>query len=707
MHVYTYTHTHIHTCACAPYTYRLCTISTSMVPFTVYNIQRSMGLWPKKDPGVFQGFQVWIRPGWVVMEITTVVVGLVFLWVVRFPFLLFPVSFCLWYLSMDLAPLYPNFERLPYHEMFEIRRRVSLVFGAAMILIGYLLEKSLGSHPDFGFWLYLFGLITFATAMICHLPRDDLFGSMFLLVNMGLVLIGSHLNRTTFYVFGTLGVIEYAMVLFNLRIKVSNSLLLWLLKALTAAALFSQAVRREGNFEVLGGLVCILAFNFNALTLLPSGEVYAVILLLTNLGLVAVTNLLTRPLYLWFFTLPSDMFPVSLICSLSVAMFHASLLIKYLPSRPYTVSGYIYSTYRIAASVVVSFAFVCLRQPHFAWIGGLGIPIVAYCFSQGLRWNSRRQADGYSSAALATANVFAFFVLLLGISFSLFLQSNLLYLICCVAMLMSTLSLLSNWKGFGCVLSVALILLSVPLQSKFMITIGAIYLFLYLSYLAFDVFKNSLLFPLALIFLGLGVIYAGVQYQQRELFIQELFNSWTPTSLQNLLGQNIDSFWEPLGRYDWYHILSKTTFELDNFLQMPVKWLLWSGAVTFALVHGSVPLVSYVCLAGIVMLIVVYGLLEVRNGLTEHLDESVIVSVCVCVCVVPIVWYACKCFQKHSKLLQYISQQYKEEMLVLHCVHLYMSEHINMSGYIYIPLLKTTTSICPGLSVASCVCVYT
>ena len=130
--------------------FRLCSISTALVPYTVYWIQRSLQVWPVDDPGVFQGFRLYVRPGWVVMEIATVVVGLIYLFMVQFPFLLAPISFCLWFLSMDIAPLMPQWTG---NNSFEVRRTVSIVFGLGLILAGRGMEWTLGSEPDFGFWL--------------------------------------------------------------------------------------------------------------------------------------------------------------------------------------------------------------------------------------------------------------------------------------------------------------------------------------------------------------------------------------------------------------------------------------------------------------------------------------------------------------------------------------------------------------------------
>lgn len=600
-----------------------------MVPFMVYNMHRALGLWPEREPGVFQGFRVYIHPSWVVMEISTIICGLGYLRFVHFPFLLFPVSFSLWFLSMDLAPLYPRKTGMNF---FEIRRRISVAFGMGMILLAYLMERRLGSEPDLSFWVYLFGLMTFTGALQCSFPHDDLHGSIFLLINMGLILIGSHLNRTTFHIFGSVEIIAYTIAYFGTKIKMSNSVLLWVLKALCAAALFSQALRRDGNFEVFCALVCVVVFNFNSIAFLTSGKLYAIFLLLTNLGFVASAAAFSRPLDLWLFTLPSTQLHISLICSLPITIFHAKILIKYLASGPTSFGSYAYLTYRVLASVAISFVLVFLRQPQFAWVGGLGIPAVALTLSPSLRRailghvnrsNSRRGQDEESVGKNITLILVTFVTLVFGIAFSIYLQSNILYLICCTFMLISVLSLMDRWKELGCLLAISLILLSVPLQSKFVITIGAIYMFFYLSYLAYDVFKNSLLFPLALIGIGIGLIYSGIMYQRHESALHSKFQGLVPVPIQVLMTQTISSLWEEGGKYDWYSCIASAKFSWSDFIQAPYKWVLWSGAMIFALVGGSPSLVSYMCAGGIVALVCTYILLEVRESHKEHLDDKV------------------------------------------------------------------------------------
>ena len=591
-----------------------------MVPFTVYLLQRLFKIWPKKDPGVFTGFNLWVRPGWVVMEIATVIVGMAFLVKVRFPFLLFPISFSMWYLSMDLAPLYPGFNRMSSERRLTVRTRVSIFMGFLMALLGYVAETAFGSQPDFGFWLYLFGTLTFWVAINFDYPSSDLYGSLFLLVNLGLILVGSHLDRTTFHVFGTLGIMEYLVTLSASVVKMFDSALLWLLKALVAAALLSQAIRRDGNIEIVSAVVCVLAFNFNYLQYAASHEFYAIVLLITNLGFVATAGMFDRPLDLWVFTLPDIQLLVGLVFSLTVLVFHAKVA-KHFASTPDNVTAHVYLAYRLLCSVSASFIFVFLRQPQFAWVGGMGIPLVTHCF---------RPSRG--SAHQLTLCLVSFAGNLFGVMFAIFLESNLLYLVCCLALLFAVMDMQQRSqqiKLLGCALSIFLVLLSVPLNSKFLITIGALYLIFYGTYLAYNTFKNSLVFPLFLILLGLGVIGSAVQYQRYEGAIQDAYQSLLPDALQVLFSRNVHSFWQESGPWDWAFQVSTSRFTAESFLSYPIKWLFWSGAVTYALTEGPAPYVAYTCVGSVVFLVAMVMWTELRLQLQKHLDKKVKVSIVV------------------------------------------------------------------------------
>lgn len=188
--------------------------------------------------------------------------GVIYLILVRFPFLMFPVSASLWYLSMDLPTAWIQHIELPSEDQAVLRSRISTAMGVILLLLGYATELICGSDPDVAFWLYFFGLLTFSIATFRLYRSSDVYGSVYLLTFVSLVLIGSRLGRVTFCVFGAAGVIEYTVALFMLKIRSSGSVGLWLLKGLAAAVLFATAIREKGTVEVYVGMACVLAFNF-------------------------------------------------------------------------------------------------------------------------------------------------------------------------------------------------------------------------------------------------------------------------------------------------------------------------------------------------------------------------------------------------------------------------------------------------------------
>ena len=57
----------------------------------------------------------------------------------------------------------------------------------------------------------------------------------------------------------------------------------------------------------------------------------------------------------------------------------------------------------------------------------------------------------------------------------------------------------------------------------------------YLGYLSWNVFKDSLLFPFALTFIGLGVIWMGIIWQCNENAIAQKLRGFLPQSLRDLV----------------------------------------------------------------------------------------------------------------------------------------------------------------------------
>ncbi|HEX3761054.1 MAG TPA: hypothetical protein VHW23_20305 [Kofleriaceae bacterium] len=178
------------------------TMAVCMTPLATYGFLRWTGWWPAADPGNYRGFHEWIKGGWFTMELATIGAGLVALRSYRFPFLVAPVAFVLWYMSMDLAPLLYGTD-----VTWSDRAWVSAGVGLVMLLVAYLIDRR--TRQDFAFWLYLFGLLAFWGGLSSMDSDDELKKFLYLLINLALMASSILLSRRAFMVFGVLGVMGY------------------------------------------------------------------------------------------------------------------------------------------------------------------------------------------------------------------------------------------------------------------------------------------------------------------------------------------------------------------------------------------------------------------------------------------------------------------------------------------------------------------
>ncbi len=181
----------------------LVTMAVCMTPLAVYGLERMTGLWPGADPGNYRGFFPWIRGGWFAMEAATVLAGLIALRKVRFPFLVAPIAFVLWFMSMDAVPAL--FHAQPWDG--DIARRVSIVFGLAMLFVAFQADHR--TEEDYAFWLYFFGMIAFWGAITSMQSDRELSKLLYCAMNLGFVVLSVLLRRRIFLVFGAVGVNAY------------------------------------------------------------------------------------------------------------------------------------------------------------------------------------------------------------------------------------------------------------------------------------------------------------------------------------------------------------------------------------------------------------------------------------------------------------------------------------------------------------------
>lgn len=175
----------------------------ALTPLAIYGLQDGLGWWA--EGFVYRDYHVYIDWRWLLMELATLAVGALMLWRYRLPFLFMPIAVTLWYLSMDLAPFLFGAEDLSW----ELRKRVSLVFGLLMILFALWVDLRDRTDKDFAFWVYLFGVVAFWGGLSLLRSESELGKLFYLCINLGMIFLGALLSRRVFAVFGGLGVAGY------------------------------------------------------------------------------------------------------------------------------------------------------------------------------------------------------------------------------------------------------------------------------------------------------------------------------------------------------------------------------------------------------------------------------------------------------------------------------------------------------------------
>lgn len=179
----------------------LLTISVCMVPLATYGLERWTGYWPESDPGGYTNFHPYINSSWLIMELATIVAGIVAVRLWRFPFLTAPIAYALWFMSMDFADFI-------YHGHYGEREFISVIFGLCMLAATYVLDLK-SKLSDLTFWGYLFGVMAFWGGLSSMDSDSELSKFLYCLINLALIFLSVALRRKAFLVFGALGLLGY------------------------------------------------------------------------------------------------------------------------------------------------------------------------------------------------------------------------------------------------------------------------------------------------------------------------------------------------------------------------------------------------------------------------------------------------------------------------------------------------------------------
>jgi len=181
----------------------LAALAVVLVPLAIYGAQAAMGSWDDVRP--YRDYHYIIDWRWAFMELGTLFAGALILYAYRLPFAVMPLAVTLWYMSMDFAPLLAGGEDFDW----KFRKSVSMIFGLAMIALALFVDVRSRRQPDYGFWLYLFGMAAFWGALSMSDSNSQLGKFLYGLLNTALIFVGAILARRVFTVFGGLGLCGY------------------------------------------------------------------------------------------------------------------------------------------------------------------------------------------------------------------------------------------------------------------------------------------------------------------------------------------------------------------------------------------------------------------------------------------------------------------------------------------------------------------
>lgn len=174
------------------------TFVVCLIPLAIYGLQKGMGWWP--DDTVYWQYHYQIKWHWLFMELGTLAIGSILIWIYRYPFMLMPIAVTLWYMSMDLTAMIAG-----ENDPFAFSAKVSLYFGLVTLVLAFWVDLRSRRSADYAFWLYLFGVLTFWSGLTAQHSNYELSKFIYLCMNLILILIGIGLNRKVFVVFGGIG----------------------------------------------------------------------------------------------------------------------------------------------------------------------------------------------------------------------------------------------------------------------------------------------------------------------------------------------------------------------------------------------------------------------------------------------------------------------------------------------------------------------
>lgn len=203
--------------------------SLAMVPLGAYSLLALLGVdLTAQGSETYEGFHDFISGKFVIIELITLAASAFYLYRQRLPFLMLPVTVIVWYLGMDLA-------RLLIGTDYSVIRGWSIGYGLFMLALAYAVDRrTRHTVSDYSFWLWVFGTLSFWTALSTMNSGSEAGKVGYAVINLGMIIASALVNRRVLVVFGAFGLLGY---LGHLCYDVFKDSLLFPLVALLAGGL--------------------------------------------------------------------------------------------------------------------------------------------------------------------------------------------------------------------------------------------------------------------------------------------------------------------------------------------------------------------------------------------------------------------------------------------------------------------------------------
>lgn len=179
-------------------------VSLGVLPLALFSFFRLIGIDFAAVPSAgYASFHRHISANYLLIEAMTLAAAVGYLWRFRLPFLMLPVAVALWYVGMDVS------SRILGAGLMDTARHWSMFYGVLLMLGAYALERrTRHTLNDFSFWIWIFGAMSFWTALSCG-NGDEWAKLGYAGINLAMVMVSVAVGRRVLAVFGALGLMGY------------------------------------------------------------------------------------------------------------------------------------------------------------------------------------------------------------------------------------------------------------------------------------------------------------------------------------------------------------------------------------------------------------------------------------------------------------------------------------------------------------------